>query len=229
LKNKNRVTWTEECFREAVKKSKSLTEVMKTIGIKPIGSNFKTVKKYITLWNLDISHFIADWTTAARAARKIISDEDLFVENSIADSQQVKNRFIKTGVENKCAMCSINSWQGQDLTLQMDHINGYSSDNRLENLRLLCPNCHSLTSTYCGKNRTHKQGKKKYFCQDCSAEIHKNSDRCSPCSHKRRKNAISWPEKEYIFFLIEEYGYLGAARILKCSDNAIRKHLKKIS
>lgn len=66
---------------------------------------------------------------------------------------KLKARLIKEQViENKCVGCGISEWNAKPITLQLDHINGNSSDHRLENLRLLCPNCHSQTDTWCGKN-----------------------------------------------------------------------------
>ena len=66
----------------------------------------------------------------------------------------MKARLIKEGyIEYKCAICGIKDWLGQPLSLQLDHINGINDDHRLENLRLLCPNCHSQTDTYAGKNK----------------------------------------------------------------------------
>ena len=70
-------------------------------------------------------------------------------------SNKLKKRIIKAGVlENKCSSCGIDKWNGTDIVLQLDHINGKSKDHRLENLRLLCPNCHSQTPTWCGKNKS---------------------------------------------------------------------------
>lgn len=69
-------------------------------------------------------------------------------------SSKLKNRLIKEGIfENKCSICNINTWNNLPLILHVDHINGISTDHRKENLRLICPNCHSQTNTYCGRNK----------------------------------------------------------------------------
>lgn len=80
--------------------------------------------------------------------------EEILVENSTARSTYVRKRLIDEGVlEERCVKCKIGPvWCGEPITLQLDHINGDSTDNRLENLRILCPNCHSQTDTYCGRN-----------------------------------------------------------------------------
>jgi Zn finger protein HypA/HybF involved in hydrogenase expression len=65
----------------------------------------------------------------------------------------VKRRLLEAGrLENRCSQCGLNEWQGKPLSVQIDHINGIGTDHRLENLRMLCPNCHSQTSTFGGRN-----------------------------------------------------------------------------
>lgn len=70
-------------------------------------------------------------------------------------TSRLKKRLIDENLlENKCSECGISGeWNGKELTLQLDHINGINNDNSLENLRILCPNCHSQTNTYAGKNK----------------------------------------------------------------------------
>jgi hypothetical protein len=92
--------------------------------------------------------------------KSVISDELLFVENSKSTRTTLKKRIISNNIlkyccSNKaCSLFSIENpvWAGQIIVLHLDHINGVRNDNRIENLRFLCPNCHSQTETYCGKN-----------------------------------------------------------------------------
>ena len=71
---------------------------------------------------------------------------------------KIVRRLLRLGWDYHCAECGINEWRGRPLRLHLDHINGISNDNRFENLRLVCPNCHSQTDTYCGRNRKKRQG-----------------------------------------------------------------------
>ena len=114
----------------------------------------------------------------------------------------------------------------------MDHINGDNRDNRKENLRLLCANCHALTDTFCGKN-TEKAKKEKivYRCIDCNEiRLCKDTERCPSCSYKenssRFRKVKNRPEKDILLKEIKELGYCGTGRKYGVSDNAIRKWIK---
>lgn len=97
---------------------------------------------------------------AWRKGKSITLNEQIFTLNSLFSNEFVKSRISKDNLlDYKCAECSIDTWNGKQLTLDLDHINGINSDNRLENLRYLCPNCHSLTHTYKGRNKNN--GRKK--------------------------------------------------------------------
>jgi DNA-directed RNA polymerase subunit RPC12/RpoP len=108
----------------------------------------------------------------------------------------------------------------KEIILQLDHINGINNDNRIENLRFLCPNCHSQTETYTGKNT---EGVKKNACIDCGKEISTQATRCKSCASKLQPNKR--PDKDtFMSTLIEnKYNLSKVGRAFNVSDNAIRK------
>jgi len=147
--------YNKEELEEAVRKSLSISGVLKHLDIVPAGGNYKTVCKYIKEWNIDISHFTGKlWNKGghvvcnpARPLSKIL------VENSNYQSYKLGKRLLREKLkEYKCELCGNIEWLGKPIPLELHHINGINTDNRLENLQLLCPNCHALTDNYRGKN-----------------------------------------------------------------------------
>lgn len=151
--------WSDDQFIEAVASSYSITATLDKIGLKPTGGNFRTFRYAVSRLGVDISHFTGNghlkgkshgWTPS-------ISLTEILVQRSTYHSGRLKERLIREHLLlNKCSECDLTQWQEKALVLHMDHINGDPCDNRLENLRLLCPNCHSQTPTYCGRNKRKK-------------------------------------------------------------------------
>ena len=146
---------SDEEFTALIARNHSWCACAKEIGLSPNGSNSRIqLKKRVDELQLDISHF--DQQQDARKASVKYSLEEIMVENSTyTNSMRFKKRLIESQlIPYKCAICGLkNQWNGKELILQLDHINGKHNDNRKENLRFLCPNCHSQTETFSGKNK----------------------------------------------------------------------------
>lgn len=160
--------YEKEFFAKQVADSLSFADVATKIGVVPKGSNYKTIQKYIKLYELDTTHFLGQgWRKDLKHTEKIarIPLEDLLKENTNFKSDSLKRRLVKEGIKEwKCEKCGITHWMGEEITLELHHINGNHFDNRLENLQILCPNCHSQTPTHNGKDRKKYQGHiKKHF------------------------------------------------------------------
>lgn len=126
----------------AVASASSISGVLNILGLKPAGGNYKTIQFYINEWNLDISHHLGKgWK------KTYLHDKD-----SYKSKPHLRKRLIAE-FGYRCSLCGISEWMNKPLTLEMDHINGENYDNRFENVRLLCPNCHSQTDTFRSKNR----------------------------------------------------------------------------
>ena len=138
----------------AVLQNKSIAGVLRQLGLRPIGGNYRTIHRIIEENGIDTSHFTGQgWNVGlAFKPQKSICDEDVFVINSnYKCSWRLRERYKKvTGIE-KCENCGLDSWLGKNIPLEIHHINGINTDNRLNNLRLLCPNCHALTDNYRGR------------------------------------------------------------------------------
>jgi hypothetical protein len=132
------------------------------IGLIQAGGNYNQIKKYIAEYKINIKHFKGmGWNKGMTGIGKPrITIEDILVKNSNFQSFKLKNRLFEIGLKNKeCEECGWKkiSKDGR-LPLELDHINGDGRDNRINNLRVLCPNCHSLKLTHRGKNRKSSGG-----------------------------------------------------------------------
>jgi hypothetical protein len=104
----------------------------------------------IRVLDIDTTHFTGMAWARGRALSASIPVEELLVVNSTYGSSKLRQRLVAEGLlVPECAECGLREWRGQQLPLHLDHINGDHTDNRLENLRILCPNCHSITATWC--------------------------------------------------------------------------------
>lgn len=153
----SKYSYTDEQFIEAVKTSLSIAEVCRKLGIKAVGGNYLTIKNKIAKLNLDTSHFTGKaWNQGLRYKVLVPAKplSEILVENCPYQSYKLAIRLEKEGLkEHKCEICQNTEWLGQSIKLELHHINGNHNDNRLENLQLLCPNCHSFTDNYRGKNQ----------------------------------------------------------------------------
>lgn len=147
--------YTKEKLEAAVLESTSVQGVARIILGKPVsGNQHQHIKKMIKKYGINTNHFLGYRHNLGMISNKRKSPDQVFIIGQRQKSFHLRRALIESRVEYKCSICGINKWRGHDLKLEIDHIDGNSTDNRMNNLRFLCPNCHSKTNTfgYRGKN-----------------------------------------------------------------------------
>ncbi|MDX2818591.1 HNH endonuclease [Streptomyces sp. PA03-5A] len=145
---------TERRLRAVVGESTSIAEVVRRLGVSPVGGNQAHIGRRIARLGIDTSHFTPN--SGARRPRRSLSDRLVLgtPNDGRIQSDRLRRHLLRQGLKDLCAMCGTGPvWNGAPLRLEVDHINGDWWDNRPENLRLLCPNCHAATDTYRGRKR----------------------------------------------------------------------------
>lgn len=149
----------DSAIRAAVESSRSIAGVLRTLGLRTVGGNYNTIHRAVAELQLDTSHWTGQGhrkgsnfpVFAPRPLRKIL------INGSYFRSSALRERLMKEGLLPKwCSCCGSSRWLGYPMPLELDHIDGVRTNNTLENLRLLCPNCHALTPTYRGRNKRNK-------------------------------------------------------------------------
>lgn len=147
---------SDEQFVELLKKSSTISEVLFKLGYTVKGNSwgYSQVKRRMDDLNLDYSIFKGKSAVIKTNKLNNVKKEDILKENCKHQRTVLRRYVIKNNlIPYKCSICGCTEWQGKTLSLELDHINGINNDNRLENLRFLCPNCHSQTSTYGSRNQ----------------------------------------------------------------------------
>ena len=158
-----KIKYTNEHLEKLVKESVSIAEVLRKLGYSSCGGGTHTIlKQKIEKLKLDTSHFTGQKWSAGKTKldddriRTRVSREHIFCEDSLESQSVVRKYLIRYNlVEYKCGECEITEWKGTSLVLELHHKNGNNSDNRMENLIFLCPNCHSITPSF--KNKQNKR------------------------------------------------------------------------
>lgn len=212
-------TLTKEEMLNLVETSKTMSEVLAFFGLENKGGNHRTLKKRLQEDGIDYSKFKDNFGRGPIAPR--IPINEMLVENSSTSRGAVKARLINTGLLiNQCSECGVGcEWNGKPLVMVLDHINGVSNDNRLENLRLLCPNCNSQTTTFAGRSQ------KKVKTCGCGRQIHSKSMQCLICT-RRKYRKVERPTAEELREMLWEKPTSQIAKQFGVSDKAVEKWAK---
>lgn len=159
-----RIKYTKEMLTPIIQNSKSISDVLRHLGLVLRGGNFATIKRKIQEFNIDTNHFIGQgWSKGltnetSQIVNSISNKKTKHNINTVSNTQtrlgsNSLNRIMKEAkIPYQCSICDISTWQEKPITLQKDHIDGNYLNNNISNLRYLCPNCHSQTPTFGAKN-----------------------------------------------------------------------------
>jgi hypothetical protein len=185
------VTVSKEDFAVVVASSRSIAECLDKLGMRKRGGSYRAFKNRTKKWSIDTSHFLSVAEQSRRRwvegnLYKPIPLEEILIQNSTYGStDRLKKRLYKVGLKRPvCELCGQDErWHGKRMAPILDHINGVRTDNRLANLRIVCPNCNATLETHCGKVRLTNT------CVSCGSAISPNRKFCGlRCARRASKN-----------------------------------------
>lgn len=231
--------YEEHEARAAVAASRSYSETLRRLGMRPAGGNHKLLRHWVDeVWGISTEHFDPAAARLVGISRQAVPLEEVMVERSTYSRANLKRRLFGEGLKQRvCEMCGQDeNWRDGRLALILDHINGVPDDHRLENLRILCPNCAATLDTHCGRKNLvtlyprpclhcgdsfrPRYRSQRYCCSDCGIRWDR---RGRPIPGARR---VERPPYGQLMAEIKETSYLAVGRKYGVSDNAIRKWVR---
>ena len=225
--------------REAIAESRSWAEALRRLGYCQSGGNPRTLQKRAAQWGIPTNHF--DPAAASREAIRHSAKplKEILVEGSTYSRANLKRRLYEEGLkERRCELCRQGEiWRGERIGLILDHVNGVRDDNRLENLRIVCPNCAATLDTHCG--RGNRIPLRERSCLRCGHDFMPRSHAQRYCS---RECGTRWkrtpaprvsmrrthrPGHATLLREVEQHGYSAVGRRYGVSDNAVRKWVRQ--
>jgi transposase-like protein len=235
-----RLRYSERDLREAIAASFSWAEALRRLGYCPTGGNWKTLKKRVAELGISTEHFDPYRGNRESGRRRRRCLEDVLVVGSTYSRSVLKERLYEAGLKQRqCELCGQGEvWNGRRMSLIIDHVNGVRDDNRLENLRIICPNCAAGLDTHCGrKNRLEVEPRACLVCGKLFRPKYARHRYCSPGCGTRQKRTpavprsarrkVKRPPHAQLVREIQEFGYVAVGRKYGVSDNAIRKWIRQ--
>lgn len=246
------IRFTEIELAGAICSSLSWSEALRRLGYRPAGGNHATLQKYAAKWGISTSHFDPYASRRNRPRNDRISLDAILVEHSTYSRGHLKQRLYDAVLKAPiCELCGQDeTWRGRRMSMILDHINAVHDDNRLENLRILCPNCAATLDTHCGRKNGRQKRPRRLaghprecaVCQTTFTATSRNQRYCSQAcwrEEQRRRGIdllgrpqrhlrkIERPSHRQLLVEIHENGYLATGRKYGVSDTAVRKWIRQ--
>jgi hypothetical protein len=217
-----------------------MSEALRRLGLRPAGGNHASLRKLIAHYRIPTDHFDPYWGVRRSGTGRARPLADLLVEGSSYSRGHLKHRLYVEGLKSRrCELCGLGEdWHGRRMSLILDHINGVPTDNRIENLRIVCANCAATLDTHCGRNTNSHRGPR--CCRRCGAEFIPNYDRHRYCSrrcgslHDNRDRGpkpglrkVPRPPHAQLVKDLESLSFTAVGQKYGVSDNAVRKWMRQ--
>lgn len=214
-----------DVLEQIAKESFSVMEVVRKLGKTGCGPTYKIVLKAIDRYGIDCSHFDPWKGNRTRVTTKKKPVSDYLTYGSNVSSSHLKEKLYKAGLKQRqCEKCGQGEiWNGEHLSLVLDHVDGDPKNNRLDNLRIVCPNCNATLPTHCRGKKAFLPKKSRAI--DIQREINGGRTDLEIASSIRQRR-VERPSRDVLLREVKEFGFAGVGRKYGVSDNSIRKWLK---
>jgi len=226
--------YSESAAREAIAAATNWSQALRRLGLRAAGGNHAVLKRWARVWGIPTDHFSPHAGVVEQLRRPPVPLADVLVKGSRYKRASLKRRLYAEGLKHPvCELCGQGElWRGRRMSLILDHINGVHDDNRLENLRIVCPNCAATLDTHCARNLPRP------MCPTCGSEFRRRRGGQTYCSLRcwhespefkaiERRRKVPRPSYEQLVADLEQMSWIAVGAKYGVSDNAVRKWMRR--
>jgi len=232
-----RPSYDEAELRAAIAVALCWSDALRQLGLRTAGHNHRTIQRHCAYWGISTDHFDPDAARRRAGWRRGRPLDEILVENSAYSRKTLKSRLYREGMkQRRCELCGQDEqWRGRRMALILDHINGDATDNRLENLQIVCPNCAATLDTHCGRNNAIPDPMPCGRCGELFQPARPRQRYCSRACGSRDPGApgprperrkVDRPPYDVLMAELAASNYSAVGRKYGVSDNAVRKWVR---